>query len=169
MRTILISLLAIAAACSGSGSQAEPRSADIAATHPWLTGFWYGQITSSLTGLSHNTYAHIDPPASGGYYYVRWGSDYPFLQGGYGSVQAGGSSFWLYLPATAGGTIEVTGTIEGRAVLRGTWRASFPGHTADGDSGTFTLARSGGAAGVTVTVEQFDSPQLRLQIVTVDR
>lgn len=170
MRTISIALLLLAA-CSGGGGATW--SADLSVSHPYLPGMWSGLAKSTRVPSAPAVVVHLtigDVAASDRSFFP--------LSGSFGgqcatSVPSGQMRAIGDRVQITSAVAEVLGDIQpASAVVRivGTYRV-LQGACAT-DEGTIDITRTASlpssASTLGMTIEQFSTPDLFVQIVTVD-
>lgn len=158
----LLAILAVnLAACGGGGGRPFTPSPDLAASHAWLQGAWFGEAQAN--GLDYPTalvfLAAIQPASSTA---ANFACDVPGIASVGTAVQADGDR--LRWSATADGYLSKwTATAEQRFVLRCNWRiVEAPSPALVGQTGTATLTRSGGPATTVLELEVYERPDLLL-------
>lgn len=161
MRLLAILALCLSACGGGGGGRPFTPSANLAESHAWLQGAWFG--SAQANGLDYPTalvfLAAIAPSSSTS---ANFACDAPGIAAAGVGVQADGDRLRWF--ATASGYYsEWTATAEQRYILRCNWRiVNAPSPVLIGQTGTATLTRSGGPATTVLELETYESPGLLL-------
>lgn len=159
----LLAILACLLASCGGGGGGKPftPSENLAQSHAWLQGAWFGEAQAN--GINYATalvfLAAIAPSFSTS---ANFGCDAPGIAAGGVAVRADGDRL-EWFAVGEGYYSEWTATAEQRFILRCNWRiVEAPSPAMIGQTGTATLTRSGGPATTVLELEAYESPGLLL-------
>lgn len=173
MRRVLLLAAMLLSSCSGGGSRPFQPSANLAQTHPWLLGFWPGQLTRNGMSFSSSlTFDAVTGIAAGPNTEAEFTSEHPGTDLGTADVQAEVGSDrvrWTHVAVIGGNvtTLRFQGAIADRYLMTGTWTLESTLPSLNGLSGSGEFARLGGPMPSTTTTFVYDveTPDLRLRIV----